>query len=85
MSQQRGRFPEECPAPLVGLPTPIDPAQRAIYVASPHSRAMRPIDIITAVLTPRRVIITVALAVLSLLVIRGIEIRISEIVIHLGR
>ncbi len=85
MSQQPGHSPRERPTPLVGLPTPIDVTQRAVYAAARPSRAMRLIDTIAAAITPRRAIISVALAVLALLLFRGIEIRISEIIIHLGR
>lgn len=85
MSQQLEQGPRERPTPLVGLPTPIDATQRAVYAAARPSPAMRPINPIVAAITPRRVIFGVGLAVLALLLLRGIEIRISEIIIHFGR
>ncbi len=46
---------------------------------------MRLRESIYAAVTPRRVVISLALALVALLIARGIEIRISEIIIHLGR
>lgn len=85
MSQHPGPFPVERPTPLVGVPTPIDPSPRAVYIAPRPSRSIRLMDAVATAVTPRRIVIGVALAVLALLLIRGIEIRISEIIIHLGR
>lgn len=85
MSQQPGHSPGERPTPLVGLPTPLDPSQRSVYVAARPLRAFRLVDAIATAVTPRRLVISVILAVIGLLLARGVEVRISEIIIHLGR
>jgi len=85
LSQQLGHSPEERPTPLVSYPSPIDASERLIFVASESSRKMRLRESIYAAVTPRRVVISLALALVALLIARGIESRISEIIIHLGR
>jgi hypothetical protein len=56
-----------------------------VFVTPRRSRSISLVDALTNAVTPRRVVISVALAVIALLLIRGVEIRISEIIIHLGR
>ena len=85
MRQQPGDSPGGRPTPPGGLPTPINPLQRAVHVAPRPYWAIRPVDSIATIVTPRRIVISVALAVISLLLARGVEIRISEIIIQLGR
>lgn len=85
MSQQLGLSSEERPTSLISLPTPIETSETVLFVASHPSRRMRLKDLVHAATTPRWVLIGVALAVATLLVARGIEIRITEIIIHFGR
>jgi len=66
------------PGTVVGPPT-------SLSVASESSRKLRLRESIYAAVTPRRVVISLALALVALLIARGIEIRISEIIIHFGR
>ena len=85
MSQHLGLSPKERVTPIAGLPMPIDAPQRLVPVVTPSGRASRFLDTMIAVATPQRIAFSVLLGLLTLLLIRGVDIRISEITIHLGR